>query len=60
MFQWLRLHASTASGTDPIPGWGAKILQAMQCDQKKRERGNELELGDAVGSKRMKKIRSGK
>ena len=31
-----------------------------QRSEEKRERGNELELGDAVGSKRMKKIRSGK
>jgi len=26
LIQWLRLCASTAGGTDSIPGWGAKIL----------------------------------
>ena len=33
--QWLRLCASNAGGVGSIPGWGAKILHAMQGDQKK-------------------------
>ena len=33
--QWLRLHPSTAGGTGSIPGWGTKIPQASQRDQKK-------------------------
>jgi len=35
MVQWIGLHAVTAKGTDLIPGWGAKILQAKECSQKK-------------------------
>ena len=34
--QWLRLCASNAGGVGSIPGWGAKILHAMQGDQKKK------------------------
>ena len=33
-FQWLRLHASTAGGTDLVPGWGTKIPHAVWCGQK--------------------------
>ena len=32
--QWLRPHTSTAGNTDLIPGWGTKILRAVQCGQK--------------------------
>ena len=32
--QGLRLHASTAGGTDLIPGQGTKIPHATQCGQK--------------------------
>ena len=32
--QWLRSWASTAWGIGSIPGWGTKILHAMQHDQK--------------------------
>ena len=32
--QWLRLCASTARGTDSIPGWGTKILHAVQLSHK--------------------------
>ena len=34
--QWLRLLASTAQGTDSIPGWGTKIPHAVRCSQKKK------------------------
>ena len=33
--QWLRLHTSTARGTDSIPGQGTKIPQATWHSQKK-------------------------
>ena len=33
--QWLGLRPSTAGGPGLIPGWGTKILQAVQCGQKK-------------------------
>ena len=36
VIQWLRLCASTAGGTDLIPGWGTKILWAMWHSQKKK------------------------
>ena len=36
VIQWLRLHASTAGGTDLSPGWGTKILQAVWHGQKKK------------------------
>ena len=35
MVWWLRLLASTAQGTNSIPGQGTKILPATQCGQKK-------------------------
>ena len=38
MVQWLGLHAFTAEGLGSIPGQGTKILQAVQCRQKKKER----------------------
>ena len=33
----LALAAFTAVGPGSIPGWGIKILQAMQCSQKKKK-----------------------
>ena len=36
--QWLRLCASTARGMGSIPGWGTKILHALQCGQKKKKK----------------------
>ena len=36
--QWLRVHASTAAGAGSIPGWGTKILCAMQNGQKNKKR----------------------
>ena len=36
---WLRLHASTAGGTDSIPGWGTKILHATWHGRKKKNKG---------------------
>ena len=35
--QWLRLHTSTAGGTDSIPGQGTKIPQATWHSQKKKK-----------------------
>ena len=35
LIQWLRLCVSNAGGVGSIPGWGTKILHAMQGDQKK-------------------------
>ena len=35
--QWLRVHASTAGGAGSIPGWGTKILCAVQNGQKKNK-----------------------
>ena len=34
--QWLGLRAFTVEGVGSIPGRGTKILQAVQCGQKKR------------------------
>ena len=34
--QWLRLHTSTAEGTDSIPGQETEILHAMWGSQKKK------------------------
>ena len=36
MVQWLGLRALTAKGPSSILGQGTKILQAVQCDQKKK------------------------
>ena len=38
MVQWLRLCASTAGGTNLIPAPATKILQVMQCGQKKKKK----------------------
>ena len=35
--QRLGLFAFTAEGADSIPGWGTKIPQAAQCNQKKKD-----------------------
>ena len=35
--QWLGLCASTAGGTSLLSGWGAKILHAEWCSQKKKK-----------------------
>ena len=39
MVQWLGLHASTAGGTDSVPGWWNKTLCAIQLNQKKKKKG---------------------
>ena len=39
--QLLRLRASTAEGTDSIPGWGSKISHAARHSQKKKKGGVE-------------------
>ena len=38
MVQCLRLHALGAGSTYSIPGWGTKILQAIQLDQKTKNK----------------------
>ena len=35
MVQWLGLHTSTAGGMGSIPSWGANIVHATHCSQKK-------------------------
>ena len=35
--QWLSLWASTAAGTDLIPGWGTKILHVQHGQKKKQQ-----------------------
>ena len=34
--QWLGLCAFITEGLGSVPGWGTKILQAVQCGQKKK------------------------
>ena len=36
--QWLKLHTSTARSMGLIPGWGTKILHAMQRGKKKKKK----------------------
>ena len=36
--QWLKLHTSTARSMGLTPGWGTKILHAMQRGKKKKEK----------------------
>ena len=36
--QWLRLHASITVGAGSNPGWGAKIPDAEQHDQKNKKK----------------------
>ena len=47
MVQWLRLCASTAGGTNLIPAPATKILQVMQCGQKKKKKRNFFQLGES-------------
>ena len=35
MVEWLGLHTCTLGGMGSIPGWGANIVHAAQCSQKK-------------------------
>ena len=35
--QWLRFHTPNAGDTGSIPGWGTKIMNIMQCGQKKKK-----------------------
>ena len=39
--QWLRLGASTVSGSHSVPGQGIKIPQAVWCSQKKKNERNK-------------------
>ena len=60
MVQWLRLHASIAGGVSSVPGWGTKILHAMQCGQKKTKNKKQKNSGSNVEDGLMwerKKIR---
>ena len=43
--QWLRLHAFIAVGAGSNPGWGAKIPDAEQHDQKKKKNHAKLKPG---------------
>ena len=43
MVQWLRLHVSSAGGTDLIPGQGSKT-PPHATEQKERKKVNEYEL----------------
>ena len=36
--QWLGLHTSTTVGMGLIPGWEAKIPDALQCGLKKKHK----------------------
>ena len=38
--QWLRFHTPNAGDTGSIPGWGTKIMNIMQCGQKKKRVGD--------------------
>ena len=40
VIQWLGLGPFTAKSIGSIPGWGAKILQAVWSSQKKKKVGN--------------------
>ena len=39
--QWLGLHASPAKGPGSTPGQGSRVLQSVQCSQRKKERKEE-------------------
>ena len=48
---WLRLHAPSARDVGSIPGWGTKILHAIQRDQKvkkKKSSGKEVQEGGDI------------
>ena len=45
--QWLQLPAFTAQSLGSIPGWETKILQVVQCGQK---RNNSVAVGQDPGS----------
>ena len=47
LVQWLGLWALTAGGVDSIPGWGTKILHAMQRGQKKKKSNKNWKSQDA-------------
>ena len=48
--QCLRVCASTARGTGPIPGQGTKILLATWCGQKKKKKKTGKALQNSTGS----------
>ena len=49
MVQWLLgLGALIAEGPGPVPGWGTKILQAVQKKKKKKEIKKERKRTEAV------------
>ena len=41
--QRLRLHISSAGGTDSVPNWGTKLPQLAWCGQKKKIKGPLLQ-----------------
>ena len=42
MAQWLGVHASTAGHMDSIPDQGTKILHAIRCGKKTKQKSNHL------------------
>ena len=46
---WLRPHASSAGGTDSVPGWGIKIPHAACRCQKVKEKTTTKSVLDAEG-----------
>ena len=52
--QWLRLQVSTAGGMGLIPGWGTKILHAMQM-MKKIKKAEKLRHSQ-IKKKKKKKL----
>ena len=49
--QWLGLCAFITEGLGSVPGWGTKILQAIQCGQKNR--GERTKKQDQRGRERQ-------
>ena len=56
MVQWLGLHASTAGGTDSIPGCGTKIPHAMQYGQKEKNKNKNKKTLKQISTKNLQCI----
>ena len=54
--QWLGLHASTAGGTDSIPGCGTKIPHAMQYGQKEKNKNKNKKTLKQISTKNLQCI----
>ena len=57
--QWLRLHAFAARNTGSVPGWGIKILCAVQPKGKKRKKAKKASIFEKTGKDRAKIISEG-